>query len=56
MKIYKKKNLIIFILIFIGCKSTLNHNPSINDSTDSDVEIEEKVPNPKGLRHFMDGL
>jgi len=55
MKVYKKKNLIVFILIFIGCKSTLNHNPSINDSTDSDVEIEEKVPNPKGLRHFMDG-
>jgi len=50
-----KKNLVLVILLLIGCKSSLNHSPSINNSAENQDNIEEKVPNPKGLRHFMDG-
>ena len=41
--------------MFISCRSTLNTNPSIISSTQNSVEIDEKAPDPKGLRHFMDG-
>jgi len=55
MQTYNKKHLIIFIIAFISCKSTINHNPSIETLIENEVQMDEKVPNPKGLRHFMDG-
>jgi len=50
-----KNYLIISLLMLFSCRSTSNHNPSFESLTTSNVQIDEKVPDPKGLRHFMDG-
>ena len=55
MQTYNKKHLIIFIITLFSCKTTINHNPSIETSIKNEVQMDKKVPNPKGLRHFMDG-
>ena len=50
-----KNYLFIALLMIVSCRTTLNNNPSISSSTKNNVEKNEKVPDPKGLRHFMDG-
>ena len=55
-QLLKNKNyLIITLLILISCKTTSNRNLSIDSSTENIVEIDKNIPDPKGLRHFMDG-
>jgi len=55
-QLQKNKNyLFIAFLMIVSCRTTLNNNPSISSSTKNNVEKNEKVPDPKGLRHFMDG-
>ena len=55
-QLQKNKNyLFIALLMIVSCRTTLNNNPSISSSTKNNVEKNEKVPDPKGLRHFMDG-
>ena len=55
-QLLKNKNyLIIILLILISCKTTSNRNLSIDSSTENIVEIDKNIPDPKGLRHFMDG-
>jgi len=55
-QLQKNKNyLFIALLMIVSCRTTLNNNPSISSSTKNNVEKNEKVADPKGLRHFMDG-
>ena len=55
-QLQKNKNyLFIALFMIVSCRTTLNNNPSISSSTKNNVDKNEKVADPKGLRHFMDG-
>ena len=46
---------ILLLLLIFGCNSAVKHQPSPKVLMIKESKKSEKVPNPKGLRHFMDG-
>ena len=46
---------ILLLLLIFGCNSAVNHQPSPKVLKIEESKKSQKVPNPKGLRHFMDG-
>ena len=54
MKSVKPQIFFLFILFLIGCQGIVAKRPSVSP-TITEVQKKEKIPDPEGLRHFMDG-